>query len=257
MEMSKNQLIKLNENFTKSVKRLILFDYDGTLMPYMLNPDDAAPSLEVKRYLRCLASNKKNHVAVISGRDKDTLEKWLGELELDLAAEHGAWFKEKNTKHWITDIQQPADWQNDAYELLSKYVSRLPGSFIERKTFTMTFHYRKCEEQAIVKLLDMLKADIEDFIVDKQLQVLKGSKVLDIREPAQHKGKAIQSLLLKENYDFILAVGDDTTDEDMFRTLPFSAYSVKIGQEPSYAKFYMKSQDNIHRLFEYLLRDGG
>lgn len=74
--------------YNRTNSRLILLDYDGTMMP----PDrvDKSPSSEVITLLNSLCNDPKNVVFIVSGRGKDPLGKWFSECEkLGLSAEHG------------------------------------------------------------------------------------------------------------------------------------------------------------------------
>ncbi|MGN6567651.1 MAG: bifunctional alpha,alpha-trehalose-phosphate synthase (UDP-forming)/trehalose-phosphatase, partial [Flavipsychrobacter sp.] len=80
----------LDVRYMYAQKRLLFLDYDGTLVPFTRRPEDAFPDTEVLRTLERLGNDIKNNVVVISGRDKATLDKWLGHLPLNIVAEHGA-----------------------------------------------------------------------------------------------------------------------------------------------------------------------
>ena len=75
-----------------------------------------------------------------------------------------------------------------------------------------------------------------------RLQILQGNKVVEIKQSNCTKGSEVKRLLRKAHYDFILAMGDDTTDNDMFRALPESAVTVKIGTVSEDARYNLKSQ---------------
>ena len=85
--------------YDQAKKRLILLDYDGTLTAFKNHPEDAAPTPALRDLLQRFCSDSRNHVTINSGRDHYTLEKWLGDLPLSFAAEHGAFYKEKGAWH--------------------------------------------------------------------------------------------------------------------------------------------------------------
>ncbi len=74
-------------------RRLLLLDYDGTLVPFHNRPEAAKPDTQLIHMLRHLAEDTANRLVIISGRDRHTLDEWLGDISLDLIAEHGAWHK--------------------------------------------------------------------------------------------------------------------------------------------------------------------
>jgi len=92
--INKQLRVKIRKAYEKAQKRLIILDYDGTISPFKNKPEDAFPTQAILNMLRDLTSDSKNKVVISSGRDVHTLESWLGKLPLDMAAEHGAFYKE-------------------------------------------------------------------------------------------------------------------------------------------------------------------
>jgi trehalose 6-phosphate synthase/phosphatase len=78
------------------------------------------------------------------------------------------------------------------------------------------------------------------------VQVMQGNKVVEIRNSGLNKGTAGMHWISKNEYDFILAIGDDFTDEDLFKILPDTAYSIRVGIIRSYARF------NLHNYVEVI-----
>jgi trehalose 6-phosphate synthase/phosphatase len=83
-------------HYAGSKKRFFLIDYDGTLVPITRLPSEAIPDENVKAFLASMSSDPDNHVAIVSGRDGGTMEKWFGYLPITLVAEHGASIKMRN-----------------------------------------------------------------------------------------------------------------------------------------------------------------
>ena len=83
--------------------------------------------------------------------------------------------------------------------------------------------------------------------------VLEGSKVIEVKNGAVNKGRAAMVWISREPWDFILAIGDDLTDEDIFAALPESAYSIKVGLGPTKARFNIGSQFEVTELLEELI----
>ena len=77
------------------------------------------------------------------------------------------------------------------------------------------------------------------------LQIMRGNKIIEVKSPLHTKGSETKRLLTQDSYDFIFAMGDDTTDEDTFRELPEFAYSVKVGQISEIARYSVKSQSKV------------
>lgn len=238
-------------NFNAGTQRLILLDYDGTLVPYALNPQFAKPTPNVINTLYSLTADTKNHVVIISGRDKETLNQWFESLDISLVGEHGAWIKEIG-KSWNTLAPTQCDWKKSILSLLHKYINRLPGAFIEEKDFSIAWHYRNTSPNQYPQIVKELTDILVHLVANSDLQILSGNKVIEIRNAWLNKGNAALNFINKYHYDFILAIGDDITDEDMFKILPENAYSIKVGIESSQAKFNIKNQMQVISLLNLL-----
>ena len=89
-----NQLSEeIKHDYKQSEERLIFLDYDGTLVGFNENPDDSKPDQELIEILDYLTKDKKNHIVIISGRGRQSLEEWMKPYSLDIVAEHGVWIK--------------------------------------------------------------------------------------------------------------------------------------------------------------------
>ncbi len=245
---------KLISNYLESNKRLILLDYDGTLVPFAKEPEKAKPDEEILRLLKALAQEPENDVVIISGRDKETLEKWFGSLNAGLVAEHGVWIKEKKEGTWEMIEPLMNDWKEEIRPILELYMDRTPGSFIEEKDFSLVWHYRKADPELASVRSRELKDDILHLTANLNLGVLEGSKVIEIKNTGINKGRIALHWLSKEKWDFILAIGDDWTDEDTFDVLPESAFSIKVGLGPSRARFNLDSVTNVRLLLEEVVK---
>ena len=184
---------------------------------------------------------------VISGRDRDSLELWFSELDIGLVAEHGAWIREgKGMWEMVEPLR--SDWKDTIRPILELYVDRTPGSFIEEKEFSLVWHYRKADPELGRVRASELKDNLLHLTVNLNLRVLEGSKVIEIKNVGVDKGKAAQRWIRKRRWGFILAAGDDWTDEDLFSSLPEWAYSIKVGKGSSSAKFNVDSPFEVRKL---------
>ncbi len=231
---------KIIKQYTESRCRLILLDYDGTLTPFKENPQDAYPDEEILSLLQKLAGDPSNDVLIISGRDRDTLGKWFGSLDIDMVAEHGVWLKNK-TGDWALIEPLMNFWKDEIRPILEVHVDRTPGSFIEEKEYSLVWHFRKSDVELASVRARELKESVLPYTVNLGLGVMEGNKTVEIKDAGINKGHAALRWLTRKDYDFILAAGDDRTDEDIFQTLPEEAWSIKIGLTHSKAKYYLKS----------------
>ncbi len=240
-------------DYLKSTERLILLDYDGTLVSFTRKPEKAKPDNELMSQLRSLVRSAKNEVVIVSGRDKNTLEKWFGGLDVGLMGEHGVWLKEKRGQ-WKMVEPLRNDWKEEIRPVLELYVDRTPGSFVEEKEFSLVWHYRKADLELAKARARELKGALLQLTANLNLGILEGSRVIEIKSAGINKGRAALHWLSKKKWDFILAIGDDWTDEDTFAALPESAYSIRVGWSPSHARFNVDSVLNVRSLLKALVR---
>lgn len=233
--------------------RMLLLDYDGVLAPFTDKPDQATPSAGVKNLLAKLASQKGTDVAIISGRSRDDLQQWLGHLPLTLVAEHGAMIRRAGNKTWRSTTPALKDWQYEVELILEKYAEKTPGAFVERKNYSLVWHYRRAGSYYAQKNLVILKRLLREPARRYHLEIHNGNKILEIKPQGINKGAAALALLDAQP-EFILAVGDDYTDEDMFTALPLSAYTVKVGRGQTAARYRLPDVGSVQRLLGRLAR---
>ncbi|KAI8973032.1 glycosyltransferase family 20-domain-containing protein [Pilobolus umbonatus] len=222
------------QSYKKANRRLMFFDYDGTLTPIVSVPGDARPSEEMLAYLQKLCDDPQNNVWVISGRDQACLEQWLGGIQnLGLSAEHGCFIKSANASEW-TNLLDTIDmsWKKDVTEIFDYYTERTEGSLVEHKKSSITWHYRMADEEYGEFQAKECQNHLESSVVSKMpVEILVGKKNLEVRPMMINKGEVVKRILNNTpEVDFIVCAGDDKTDEDMFRTLT-SVYFSRYQQE--------------------------
>jgi trehalose 6-phosphate synthase/phosphatase len=233
--------------FSHSEKRLILLDYDGTLVPFEDNPERAVPPVELLKLLEALASHAKNEVVIVSGRDKGTLERWFRDVPVSFAAEHGAWVKERG-ESWKTLKPLTGVWIPRIRPVLERHTDRLPGSFVEEKEYSIVWHYRKADtEMANLRKAELLD-ELVHFTASADVQIIQGSKVIEVRNAGISKGLAGLYWVEKIARDFVAAFGDDWTDEELFKALPASAWTIRVGITPSSARYNVRDYAEVLNL---------
>ncbi|SHN18199.1 bifunctional alpha,alpha-trehalose-phosphate synthase (UDP-forming)/trehalose-phosphatase [Chitinophaga sp. CF418] len=250
--MSLDMQSTVRNAYKKSSKRAIFLDYDGTLVGFQSNIDLASPDQDLYHLLKTLSDDPANHVVMISGRKHETLEEWLGHLPMDLIAEHGAWNK-KYGEDWLMLPGLTAHWKQDILPILDTFMDRTPGSFIEEKSYSLVWHYRKVETGLGELRANELMNTLRYFTNDIGLQILPGDKVIEIKNMEINKGKAALSWLQDREFDFMLAIGDDYTDEDIFKSLPAEAVTIKVGSQVSAARYYLRSHQEVRAFLRALV----
>lgn len=238
---------EITDAYKKAKRRLLLLDYDGVLSSFVSDPAAATPSSQVIKLLKKLGDDPKNDVMIVSGRSKHDLGEWFGELPLALAAEHGALIRRKGGKNWHKSSSSEPGWQEPVTHLFEYYTSLTPGALVEQKEWAIVWHYRNATPYYAQKHLVALRRLLKPLAQQYGLQVLDGHKVLEVRPSDVNKRRAAQEWLIHD-HDFMLCIGDDATDEDMFAALPPHAYSVKVGRGQTLARFRLKDVAAVLRL---------
>jgi trehalose 6-phosphate synthase/phosphatase len=217
---------------------LLLLDYDGTLVPFAPAPALAVPDPALLALLGRLVARPRTTVHLVSGRLRETLETWFGDLPVGLHAEHGLWSRRHPRDAWHERAVPSADWRASVRALFAEATARTPGALVEEKTASLAWHYRMADPaigparaaalaRQLVMLLDGLPAE-----------VLPGDAVIEVRPRGIHKGLIVAPLVADMPAGTtVVAIGDDRTDEDLFAALPPDAVAIHVGPGPSRARW--------------------
>lgn len=225
-------------------RRLIFLDYDGTVVPFTKNYKDVEPPKLLTQLLKKLGSDDHNTVVLISGRAPSDLQKWFGDLPISLVAEHGAAIRRSGNKKWKTIEKVDTEWKQILRPALDKYAAFTPGARVESKPHSLVWHYRASPPYYAQKYAVIIKRAFKPVLKTYGLELLQGNKVLEIKNPRISKGKAASNWLIR-GYDFMISIGDDVTDEELFTTLPEFAHSIKVGRGLTAARYRLSSPDDV------------
>lgn len=232
----------LLQHYKQLKRRLFLFDYDGTLTPIVTNPESAIPSKRLNDILDALAADPNNQIWIISGRDQKFLDKWFGRKNVGLSAEHGCFMKDLGNSEWVNLAESfDMSWQEKVQEIFQDFTDKTPNSNIEVKKVALTWHYRRSDPELsqyqAEKCMEKLKNDVGSKY---NVEIMAGKANIEVRPSFVNKGEIVKRLVLNphgakqkpspvvthkfdlpldQTPDFIICVGDDLTDEDMFRSL--------------------------------------
>ncbi len=233
---------EMKRKYQKTTKRLFILDYDGTLSAFKNRPEDAFPTKELLKILEQLCADKKNKVVISSGRDHQTLDKWFGHLPLALAAEHGAFYKEEGV--WHENIKADP-WDDEILSIFQTFIDKTPRSKLEKKETALVWHYRNVDDWLASLREQQLVNALINPCARQNLQIMRGDKIVEIKSPLFTKGSEARRILQNDSFDFILAMGDDTTDEDTFRELPEDTFTIKIGNISEMARYSLLLQSEV------------
>jgi trehalose 6-phosphate synthase/phosphatase len=210
-------------------RRTFLLDYDGTLRELVPHPSLAAPTTELRDVLLRLATLPRTDVHVVSGRTRESLDAWLGDLPVHLCAEHGAFAREPHGV-WRSIVDIDLSWLEAAEELLRRTCEDVPGSVVERKETSVAWHYREAEPEYGQWRAHELLAALGQALSGLPAEVITGHRVIEIRARGVNKGLYMRHLGSTSAPGWaILAAGDDLTDDDLFDALPDGSIAVHVG----------------------------
>ena len=243
---------KILQDYAKATRRVIFLDYDGTLTAFTRIPAEAVPSPQLLELLAKFTADAKNELVIISGRDRYTLHEWLGKLPVTLVAEHGAAIRPRG-QEWELQTTSDTSWKDRIRPIMQLFVTRCAGSFVEEKENTLAWHYRNTHPDLGFTRSRELMNTLLQLITNTSLQVIDGNKVLEVRLAGLDKGVTALKLLGNFNPDFILCIGDDVTDEDMFKALNGKGYTIKIGTGASAAQYNLPAQQEVLPFLEQFI----
>jgi len=251
--LSPDAAASLVAEFRESTKRLLFLDYDGTLVRFFKKAEDAVPDPQLLELLRDLARSPDNTVVLVSGRDRNTLDTWFADVAVSLVAEHGGWIREAG-KPWEATVGTDSEWKGTIRPILDLYADRTPSSSVEEKDFALVWHVRGADAELAGLRRSELRDAVQDMTANLDVGVFEGDKILEIKRTGVDKGRAVARWFQHGTWDFVLAIGDDYTDEDMFGALPPEAYSIKVGRGITKARFSIRSVFESRDLLARLTR---
>ncbi|KAM9976951.1 hypothetical protein ACTFIR_010800 [Dictyostelium discoideum] len=211
---------EIEDSYKKAKVRVFFLDYDGTLTPLVRLPSQAMPSKQLIDVLSKLTEDSRNEVYVISGRDRSSLEKWLGHLPIGMSCEHGVFTRQPGENQpWTESPNAEVQWKDTVLSIMQDFEDRTPGSMTETKQVNITWHYRNADPDFGQFQAKELIAQLRSVANKYPLDILSGKKAIEVKPIGINKGEIVKMILQKIDADFILCIGDDKTDEDMFKAL--------------------------------------
>ena len=240
-----NEILKA---YKTAKNRLLLLDYDGTLVEFNEKPNLAIPSPQLLKTIEKLIQQPNTDVVIISGRDQLFLDKWFGKMKLTLVAEHGYFIKNEK---WTEKLINNKEWIQNLLPIFNSFTDRTPGTFVEEKQNSLVWHYRKTDPELANNRAVELKTVIKS-LAPESISLMDMDKAIEITNSQFNKGTAVSDIVSKKIYDFTLCIGDDVTDENMFINLNEEAYTLKVGKKTTAAKYYIKNPIEVKKLLKLL-----
>lgn len=241
------------KSFISPKKLRLVLDYDGTVVALARTPERALLLEETKKLI--LAMHDRFEIFVLSGRPKEFLDGQFGDMPIFLSAEHGAFYKLPGG-NWETRISSDIEsWYPNIKKAMESYTEKVPLSYLETKSACLVWHYRESPEDfgefQARKLYDELRVGMSNA----PISVMMGSKIVEAKAIECNKGNFLRWLIQSQgdsNHSYI-CMGDDRTDEDMFKVLGDAGASIKIGKEKTDAQFRVANQQEVIPFFKSLI----
>ncbi|RKH34403.1 bifunctional alpha,alpha-trehalose-phosphate synthase (UDP-forming)/trehalose-phosphatase [Corallococcus sicarius] len=235
-------------------RKVLFLDYDGTLVGFAPTPELASPDPELMALLKDLCARPDLSVHLVSGRPRETLEAWFGELPLGLHAEHGLWSRMRRGQPWQALPGVSFEWKPRVKPVLDAFAARVTGSFVEEKTASLAWHYRKVDAEFGALQARELRLLLYEQFSQEPMNILPGDRVVEVRPRGVNKGRVVPEVLRQEAPDVrVLAVGDDVTDEDLFAAIPPGGLTVHAGNKHTRAGYRVEGPPEVRRLLKELL----
>lgn len=228
---------------------LLMTDYDGTLVQIRERPEQAVLPRATRRALVRLIRTPGLRLVTVSGRARAFLTAQFGDLPISLGAEHGARYYDPGRGRWLSLVHSDRKpWMGTAIEVIRNYAMRVPGSFVERKTYSVGWHYRSSPEEFAENQSRKLREELQLILADMPVSVLQGKKVIEVRAAEANKGHFVRWLLHTHPlaaHEVVIAVGDDETDEEMFAALGEAAVTIRVGPGTTSARYRIERQAGV------------
>ena len=252
----KNRLTEKKQNiiinkYRKARNRLLLLDYDGTLMDFVSAPvvGSAKPDAALLELIGKLQQHKDTKIVITSGRTKETMQKWFGAFpRIALVAEHGAWIKDHN--EWV--MQAKSFNKRPYLRAMKQFAPRTAGAVVDAKDFGVVWHYRSVNPELAFIRNGELRTALHQLAEGSDIGIYDGRKIIEVKPKHLHKGVIAREFSDRYPSDFILAIGNDYTDEQMFEALPPHAATIKIGPGPTGAHYQVANASAGRRLLQSL-----
>ncbi|GAB4839826.1 Probable alpha,alpha-trehalose-phosphate synthase [UDP-forming] 9 [Ancistrocladus abbreviatus] len=254
--------------YKRTSRRVIFLDYDGTVVPQA--SINKSPNAEVISVLNALCIDPKNTVFIVSGRGKSSLGEWLAPCEmLGIAAEHGYFIRWSNASGWESStVASDLDWKEIVEPIMRSYTEATDGSSIEIKESALVWHHQDADPDFGSWQAMELVNHLENVLANEPAVVKRGQHIVEVKPQGVSKGFVVEKVLSEianggQPPDFLMCIGDDRSDEDMFESLskpvtnPSQLFNPEIfactvGQKPSKARYYLDDTCEVVKLLRGL-----
>eukprot|EP00189_Rhodosorus_marinus_P011804 CAMPEP_0184745042 /NCGR_PEP_ID=MMETSP0315-20130426/7775_1 /TAXON_ID=101924 /ORGANISM="Rhodosorus marinus, Strain UTEX LB 2760" /LENGTH=925 /DNA_ID=CAMNT_0027217055 /DNA_START=83 /DNA_END=2860 /DNA_ORIENTATION=+ len=262
---SRLSIAEVLKSYRSSDRRLFLLDYDGTLTSTAsssrMEHAWARPHDKAIGNLQRLADDRRNTIYILSGRTTEILESNFGDFRaIGIAGEHGFYYREPWDTEWKTQKNVELldrSWIESVHKIMQSYTRRTDGSYIEVKSVGLVWHYADADPEFGIWQAKEMQQHLRDVLRGTEVEVIAGFGWLQVRYRAINKGTMVSRILgsMLQEPSFVLCIGDDRTDEDMFSYLDdhleptkSTVFTCTVGIQPSRARYYLRHSDEVVNL---------
>ena len=254
--MARTDLARLVTAARSTPELVLVLDYDGTLVPFASTPELGRPDDDLLDLLHEVAQRPGTAVHVVGGRGRETLERWLGMTGVGLHAEHGVWSRSPGATNWTTTVTDSGEWREAVSNLFAEFAADTPGSLVEEKTVGLAWYYRGTEPAFGIRQADQLWQRLMEILDGTQAEVVEVSGGFEVRPRGINKRLVIAAALEDASpQSYIVAIGDDQTDEDMFAALPENGLAIRVGAGSSIAPHRLADVAEVRAFLAELCED--
>jgi trehalose 6-phosphate synthase/phosphatase len=240
------------EKYLLAKNRLVLLDYDGTLVNYTTLPEKAKLPESMAELLSKLIDNPRTDIYIVTGRGHNDIDKLLYNLPVKVIAEHGAFLKEGGK--WKNLLNISPVWKQEILDVMNRITAGCHETYIEEKEYSLTWHYRNADPGLGYNCSRELISQLRKIVETHNLKILDGNKIVEILSNSTGKGLAVKKIFENGCFDFVLSIGDDATDEEMFDFFLHisNAFTIKVGEGTTRARYKVGSIKDVATLLKRL-----
>ena len=252
-----NALYYVIRQIRRASSLALFFDYDGTLTPIRKLPSQAVLDPATRFLLRKLSLLPLVRVSIVTGRGMTDIRRLISLPNISYAANHGFELHFYDGTSWINPrAQETKPILRKLRSRLRQELRRFPLAMVEDKHATLSIHFRNVPAAQVHKVRSIVRQVVKPY--DTQVRITHGKKVLEIR-PQGTWGKMEAVRELSKTFPqsvrpLSLFIGDDTTDEDVFRELRRSGVTIRVGKKTgTAARYYVRSVEEVVHILKLIL----
>jgi len=240
---------RLFNHISSGMGIVLCLDYDGTLVPIKKAPSLAVLPRTTRELLERLIRKRNVKVVLVSGRSYSDLKNLVQIQNVIFISNHGFQINRKKDEWIHPGLKKTFPLIKKVSVILKEKLKIIPGAFVEDKNLTLTIHFRNVGADLIPTVNSIVKNILQKY--PNYFKTTSGKKIIEVRPNIKwDKGKALLKFLRVIRYqnknNIIVYIGDDKTDEDVFRIIPNHAVTIRVGKSiKTEADYYVKNQREV------------